>query len=83
MQGHAESSSHSYRQSASESGPGLQHTSYRGLEKPAVQMLNGLKSPLNGDLTASGYDGDSAPGGETGGHRGVGHGECPAPVSCP
>jgi hypothetical protein len=59
-----------------------QHTSYNGLEKPAVRMLNGFLTFCYGALNFSCYDGDSAPGGQTGSNRGVGHGECPAPLSC-
>ena len=58
-----------------------QHTSYKGLAKPAVRMLNGFLTSYYGALNFSCYYGDSAPGGEAGGHRGIGHGECPAPLS--
>ena len=57
-----------------------QHTSYKGLAKPAVRMLNGFLTFYYGALNFSCYYGDSAPGGEAGGNRGIGHGECPAPL---
>src|SRR5918994_3167019 len=64
MQGHAESSSHSYRQSASESGPGP-HLAYslQGTRKAALRMLNGFLTFCYGALNFSCYYGDSAPGG--------------------
>jgi hypothetical protein len=40
-----------------------QHTSYKGLAKPAVRMLNGFLTFYYGALNCSCYYGDSAPGG--------------------
>ena len=72
-----------------------QHTSYKGLAKPALRMLNGLLILCHGALNFSCYDGDSAPGGllpcePLCGHRCRGSprswakiGVCPASLSCP
>ena len=40
-----------------------QHTSYKGLAKPAVRMLNSFLTFYYGPLNFSCYYGDSAPGG--------------------
>ena len=40
-----------------------QHTSYKGLAKPALRMLNGFLTFYYGALNFSCYYGDSAPGG--------------------
>src|SRR5918994_6121642 len=40
-----------------------QHTSYKGLAKPALRMFNGFLTFHYGTLNSSCYDGDSAPGG--------------------
>jgi hypothetical protein len=51
-------------ESPSESRPvPHQHTSYRGLAKPALRMLNGFLTFYYGALNFSCYDGDSVPGG--------------------
>jgi hypothetical protein len=47
-----------------ESGRCHQDTSYKGLAKPAVRMLNGFLTFYYGALNFSCYYGDSAPGGE-------------------
>jgi hypothetical protein len=44
-------------------------------------MLNGLLTFYYGALNFRCYYGDSTPGGEAGVNRGIGHGECPAPLS--
>ena len=41
-----------------------QHTSYKGLAKPALRMLNGFLTFYYGALKSSCYYGDSAPGSE-------------------
>ena len=41
-----------------------QHTSYKGLAKPAVRTLNGFLTFYYGALNSSCYYGDSDPGGE-------------------
>jgi hypothetical protein len=41
-----------------------QHTSYKGLAKPALRMLNSFVTFYYGALNCSCYYGDSAPGGE-------------------
>ena len=41
-----------------------QHTSYKGLAKPALRMLNGFLTFHYGALNFSCYDGDSVPGRE-------------------
>ena len=51
-----------------------QDTSYNGLEKPAVRMLNGFLTFYYGALNFSCYDGDRAAGGEAGGTEGLGTG---------
>ena len=48
-----------------------QHTSYKGLAKPALRMLNGFLTFYYGALNSSCYDGNSAPGGEAGGTEGL------------
>ena len=40
-----------------------QHTSYNGLAKPALRMLNGFLTFYYGALNSSCYDEDSVPGG--------------------
>ena len=44
-----------------------QHTSYKGLAKPALRMLNGFLTFYYGALNFSCYYGDSAPGGDEAG----------------
>ena len=60
-----------------------QHTPYKVLAKPALRMLNGVLTFYYGALNCSCYYGDSAPGGEAGGSRGVGDRGEPGPSLVP
>jgi hypothetical protein len=53
------------------------------LAKPALRMLNGVLTFYYGALNSSCYYGDSAPGGEAGGSRGVGDRGEPGPSLVP
>ena len=83
MQGHAESSSHPDREARVKAGRCPTSIPFVRLAKPALRMLNGALTFYYGALNFSCYYGDSAPGGEAGGSRGVGDRGEPGPSLVP